>query len=838
MFKKRDVQAPSKKKGKLVLVISGLLVTNILAFAYSSQRQFEESLVEEFQHHQLTILRGASKGIRGALVHVSTALERLAKEPAVKSGFAAGYAQPFKRTMEELEGMVRAVYRLDTKGVIQMRYPFAKERIGQKIPDSPLLERALGSRGAVLVGPFQPIEGRYTVSVIAPITRDGVTVGAVRALVDLQTLGDEFVAPLGETKNSYAFISDATGVVLYHPGGDYEGRPWSKFDNMEGGLPWVEKGYTEGSSQHSSVDLKELVAFSPVQVGGDRLMLVLVSPRSDIAGPIKRQKRRTWAFVVVLLAIVAPGVYKYTEMRGRRAFLERENALSEMVRASEKRYRTLVESSLDSVTLLDLKGKIIASNKAADWALQPGVRESLEGKSLVPFYPEGCQFRVEVALDRVQQGEVAVVQLFTYTSTNAVRWWECSFIPVQDDAGRVEHILATARDISDRKQAEEKLKETRRYLGSLIESSTDAIISTDAAGNVLTFSKGAEALLGYNRQEVVGRYVTLLYGGEEKAKEIMRYMRQGGGSVSAYETALKAKDGQMIPVLISASLLYDDDGEVVGSVGFSKDLRERKRAEQVLAERTADLARSNAELEEFARVASHDLQEPLRKVKAFGDRLEAKCGDALGPEGLDYLERMLNATERMQTLITSLLSYSRVTTKAQPFTQVDLSRVARDVLSDLEARIERTCGRVELGELPTIEADQVQMRQLLQNLISNALKFHKPGEPPVVRVSGAVENGREAGPGGPAAASRCRIVVEDNGIGFDQVYSERIFGVFQRLHGRNEYDGSGIGLAVCRKIAERHRGSITADSEPGRGATFVATLPVKQSYGENDHERG
>lgn len=256
---------------------------------------------------------------------------------------------------------------------------------------------------------------------------------------------------------------------------------------------------------------------------------------------------------------------------------------------------------------------------------------------------------------------------------------------------------------------------------------------------------------------------------------------------------------------------------------------ERRRAEVALRRSEAELKvfaakleASNRELQDFASVASHDLQEPLRKIQAFGDRLKTKYGDALGDGGRDYLERMQNAAGRMQTLINDLLTFSRVTTKAQPFVAVELGEVIEGVVSDLEARVERSGGSVEVGEMLRLEADPLQMRQLLQNLIGNALKFHKPGEPPLVRVWCEREN------------ELCRVHVSDNGIGFDEKYLDRIFTVFQRLHGRHAYEGTGVGLAVCRRIAERHGGSITAASESGRGSTFVVTLPITQHQGERD----
>jgi signal transduction histidine kinase len=263
------------------------------------------------------------------------------------------------------------------------------------------------------------------------------------------------------------------------------------------------------------------------------------------------------------------------------------------------------------------------------------------------------------------------------------------------------------------------------------------------------------------------------------------------------------------------------------------EITERRRAEAELTEAVAQLERSNRELQDFAYVASHDLQEPLRKIRAFSDRLTSLCGEVLGARGRDYLERMQQAAARMQTLITDLLAFSRVTTQAQPFSPVDLIQVAQEVLDDLEVRLEQVGGRVAVAALPTIDADPLQMRQLLQNLLGNALKFHRPEVPPAVTISSECLPPPAADDADPAASPRwCQLLVADNGIGFEEKYLDRIFAPFQRLHGRSAYEGTGIGLAICRKIAERHGGSITAHSAPGQGATFLVTLPVTHATGE------
>ena len=252
----------------------------------------------------------------------------------------------------------------------------------------------------------------------------------------------------------------------------------------------------------------------------------------------------------------------------------------------------------------------------------------------------------------------------------------------------------------------------------------------------------------------------------------------------------------------------------------------RRETEEMLRQAVKELTRSNAELQQFAYVASHDLQEPLRKIQAFGSRLWSQQADRFDEQGRDYLQRMQSAAGRMQTMIEDLLALSQAASDAQDFAPVDLGQVARDALSDLEARLEQTAGRVDIDDLPTIDADPAQMQQLFLNLIGNGLKFHRPGVPPTVKVTAMTVQGNNR--------LLCQIAVEDNGIGFDIKYLDRIFQPFQRLHGRGKYEGTGIGLAVCRKVAEHHGGGISANSTPGQGATFVVTLPFTQTGGNSE----
>jgi signal transduction histidine kinase len=391
------------------------------------------------------------------------------------------------------------------------------------------------------------------------------------------------------------------------------------------------------------------------------------------------------------------------------------------------------------------------------------------------------------------------------------------------------------------------------------------------------------------------------------------------------EQTFYRKDGTPVLVEYTRTPIIENNKQM-GTVVTFKDITERKRAEETLARKAAELARSNGELEQFAYVASHDLQEPLRKIRAFGDRLKTTIdqltggverpessadpdsigrpnagntqirrrktktadtqitprtverpepsADSARPEGprpstldprptlvgsaRDYLERMQNAAARMQTLINDLLTFSRVISTTQPFIPVDLAAITREVLGDLELRIQQTGAKIHLGDLPTIHADPMQMRQLLQNIIANALKFQPTGpgaNAPEIKITSqhidapfaTVDIGPHSGhhlrdgvlgaqnsylTSGLATTQAVELTIQDNGIGFDPKYTDKIFAMFQRLHGRSEYEGTGVGLAVCRRITDRHSGTITATSQPGQGATFTIRLPVQQTNKE------
>ncbi len=355
----------------------------------------------------------------------------------------------------------------------------------------------------------------------------------------------------------------------------------------------------------------------------------------------------------------------------------------------------------------------------------------------------------------------------------------------------------------------------------VVEAAPSGIVVVDKNGRVVLVNRAAVKVFGYAREEFLELTV------EELVPERFRTRHESyrTGFHEEPETRVMGagrdlfalrKDGTEFPVEIGLTPVQTPAGRLV--VSSVVDITQRKEAERERSRYAEELERSNAELRSFASVASHDLQEPLRKLSTFAQRLDDRCRDQLDERSQDYLERMLDATHRMQGLISDLLAFSRVTTGASPFEEVDLNEIVRTVLIDLEVAVEESRAEVVCDRLPVVEADPAQMRQLVLNLLSNAIKFRREGVAPRIEVGLSKTEPGWVG-----------FEVRDNGIGIEEEYRERIFEIFQRLHGRNSYPGTGMGLAICRKIVDRHGGRIEAQGASGGGASFRVRLPRRQA---------
>jgi hypothetical protein len=377
---------------------------------------------------------------------------------------------------------------------------------------------------------------------------------------------------------------------------------------------------------------------------------------------------------------------------------------------------------------------------------------------------------------------------------------------VRDENDRIVRISGALQDVSERKRAQREVQRLATRLTTTLESITDGFYTLDTRWHFSYANQEAAHLLRVSVEDMLDHSIWDVFPGARDSEIGMRYLQAIEDHQAAHFEAFFDPMQRWFEVHAYPS----DEGLAV----YFRDITERRGTEAELQATLLELERSNRELQEFAFVASHDLQEPLRKIQAFSDLLVTRS-DGLGEEGRDYLQRMSSAASRMQALIIDLLNYSRVNTRGQVFQVVKLDQVVDDVLLDIDAGIQQSSCRIERQPLPSVLGDASQLRQVIQNLLSNALKFQSPANSPVIRIYAEV-----------AADGRAVLCIADNGIGFDEKYLDRIFNPFQRLHARETYPGTGIGLAIVKKIIERHNASITATSKPGQGSVFRITFPL------------
>ncbi|MBB6611850.1 PAS domain S-box protein [Pontibacter sp. Tf4] len=497
---------------------------------------------------------------------------------------------------------------------------------------------------------------------------------------------------------------------------------------------------------------------------------------------------------------------------------------------SQSRLRAIIDTAIDGIITIDNRGLVETMNPAAAriFGYEP---EEVIGHNIKMLMPEPDKSLHDVYIDNYHRTGVGQIigigrEVLGKKKDGTIFPFLLSISEVRLQDKQI--FTGIVHDITELKKTETALRESENKFNSIIQTAVDGIITIDTHGLMEMVNPAAQKLFGYSESELLGRNISMLMPEPDSSLHdgyMERYHQTGIPHIIGIgrEVSGLRKDGTTFPFFLSISEVQLADRKVY--TGFVHDISQQKVHEERLRRYAAELERSNRELQDFAYVSSHDLQEPLRKIQAFGDRLKTKEYDKLSVQGKDYVDRMLNAAMRMQNLINDLLDFSRVTSKSKAFVKVDLDHILSEVLSDLEVTIEQTGARIVRSPLPVIEAEPTQMRQLFQNLISNAIKFRKEGVTPVVSISARAVQ-RQAHMTSTPGDELVEISIEDNGIGFDEKYLDRIFNIFQRLEGQ-KYEGSGIGLAVCRKIAVRHGGDITAKSKAGEGTRFIITLAKK-----------
>ncbi|GAA4460640.1 hypothetical protein GCM10023093_03650 [Nemorincola caseinilytica] len=380
-----------------------------------------------------------------------------------------------------------------------------------------------------------------------------------------------------------------------------------------------------------------------------------------------------------------------------------------------------------------------------------------------------------------------------------------------DEQGNITRMTGTAQDVTDQRRTEEKMAR----LAAIVESSRDAIISKTVDGYIKSWNKQAEALFGFSESEVLDKHVSMVIPPDklEEEKDILHQISMGKGVID-YETERMRKDGTVIDVAATISPIKNAAGTIVGASNILRDITDKKLAQEKLVAYTEALEQRNKETEQFAYIASHDLQEPLRTITNYIGLFQQDYKGKLDKNAEIYLQFIANASNRMKALITDLLEYTRIESDSEP-AAIDLNVLLQEVISDMQATIADTGATINVSHMPTLTGYYSSYRSLFQNLISNAIKFRKPDVAPVISITSA------------GAGKDVLFEVRDNGIGIEKQYFDKIFMIFQKLHSRSEYQGTGIGLAHCKKIVDLRGGKIWVESTIGEGSSFYFTLPKK-----------
>jgi PAS domain S-box-containing protein len=487
------------------------------------------------------------------------------------------------------------------------------------------------------------------------------------------------------------------------------------------------------------------------------------------------------------------------------------------LRESEERFRQTFELAASGIAHVDLNGRFLRANRSLCRILGTSAEE-LVGKSVKEVSHPDDRGVTDAERARMQEGAVDAVHLEKrYLRKDGETVWVDLTVALVRDADRQPlYEIAVFDDITERKAADAALRESEARFRSLTALSSDWYWEQDAQFRFTLMSRGIEDNLGMAPEEFIGRtrWDSPMLGVSELELAAHRELVEAHRPFSEFEYGRRDVHGNVRWISASGEPMFDARGAFRGYRGVGRDVTARRGAQEALRAAHEELTRSNSELEQFAYVASHDLQEPLRMVSSYTQLLGKRYADRLEGDAKEFMAYIVDGAARMKQLIEDLLAYSRVGTRGKEFKPVSLEKALERARTNLRAALEESGGELTHGPLPEVQGDEMQLAQLLQNLIGNALKF-RGEEKPRVHVSCSEKEHEFA------------IAVQDNGIGIDAQYFERIFMVFQRLHDKGQYPGTGIGLAICKKVVDRHHGRIWVESAPGKGSRFVFTLPSK-----------
>ena len=506
----------------------------------------------------------------------------------------------------------------------------------------------------------------------------------------------------------------------------------------------------------------------------------------------------------------------YEELEKRIEQLEEERHswlfAEEALLQSEERYRLIFNHSPLGIVHFDQEGVILDCNDHF-LEIMGASRETVLGFNMVTSARNrAMRSAVQTALGGelgTYEGDYRSVTGDKNTQLRAI--YNC----LPSEGGKFLGAVALFEDISETRRAEEALKESEQRYRTLVETMNDGLLIRNEKDRITYVNERLCQMWGYSRDEILDHPTTDFLDEENLIIVNEQWIKRREGGNDPYEMAWTARDGRKIPTIISPRPIFDGDGAFRGSFGTITDITSRKEAEETLARQARELERSNAELQQFAYVASHDMQEPLRMIASYVQLLARRYKGKLDEDADEFIAYAVDGAKRMQTMINDLLAYSRVGRVGGEMQSTDCERILAWAVVNLGAAIEENQAIVTHEPLPSLVASGGLLGLLFQNLIGNAIKF-RGEDPPLIHISAKLEG------------DEWLFTVRDNGIGFDVQYTDRIFIIFQRLHGMGEYPGTGIGLAICKKIVEYHGGKIWAASELGKGTTFSFTIPVTQ----------
>lgn len=522
---------------------------------------------------------------------------------------------------------------------------------------------------------------------------------------------------------------------------------------------------------------------------------------------------------------------------------------------SEKRFRLLADVMPQLIWISDGEGNPNYFNHSVFNYSGLNHDQLNKGGWIQMVHPDDREKTTEEWLKTIRSGTDFLMEHRFRRHDGEYRWQLSRAIPQKDELGKIQMWVGTSLDIQEQrtfaeelekqvqertyelKQSNESLKKSEERYHLMVEEVQDyAILYLNREGIVENWNSGAEKIKGYKANEIIGKSFSNFYTQEDQESGMpQKLLGQARDTGKARQEGWRVrKDRSLFWASVLITAVHNEQKEVIGFSKVTHDLTEKKNAEDALKKNAAQLEHKNLELEKmnkelqsFAYISSHDLQEPLRKIQTFATRIAEKESDNLSEHGKDYFNRMQRAALRMQTLIDDLLAYSRTNTAERKFERVHLSKIVDEVKSDLREELQHKNATMEEVNLCEVRIIPFQFRQLLHNLISNALKFSKTSQPPQIIIKSEVCTGKEFGKMELEEDKLyCHISISDNGIGFEQQFSEKIFKLFQRLHGKSVYPGTGIGLSIVKKIVENHYGIITATSEPHKGATFDIYMPA------------